>query len=105
VAVHRARGGGVRGDALAELGRADTIIYSFYQGGQSGSPLVVFTTSAHAVAGTDLNPISLTEALPTLGFVDTLVISTLGATAIPELASLTLLGIGAVGLIGYGWRR
>ena len=27
------------------------------------------------------------------------------ATAVPAPASLTLLGIGAVGLLGYGWRR
>jgi hypothetical protein len=26
-------------------------------------------------------------------------------TAVPEPGSLTLVGIGAVGLIGYGWRR
>jgi hypothetical protein len=27
------------------------------------------------------------------------------ATGVPEPASLTLLGIGALGLLGYGWRR
>jgi hypothetical protein len=27
------------------------------------------------------------------------------ATAAPEPASLTLLGLGALGLLGYGWRR
>jgi hypothetical protein len=27
------------------------------------------------------------------------------ATAAPEPASLTLLGIGALGLLGYGWRK
>ena len=27
------------------------------------------------------------------------------ASAVPEPASLTLLGIGALGLLGYGWRR
>jgi hypothetical protein len=27
------------------------------------------------------------------------------ATAAPEPASLTLLGLGALGLLGYGWRK
>jgi hypothetical protein len=31
--------------------------------------------------------------------------ATLGTPAAPEPTSLTLLGIGAVGIIGYGWRR
>jgi hypothetical protein len=36
---------------------------------------------------------------------DTLVISESGSPATPEPASLTLLGIGAVGLLGYGCYR
>jgi hypothetical protein len=36
---------------------------------------------------------------------DTLVIATSSTAAAPEPASLTLLGVGAVGLLGYGWRR
>ena len=31
--------------------------------------------------------------------------ATPNATSVPEPASLTLLGIGALGLLGYGWRK
>jgi hypothetical protein len=42
----------------------------------------------------------LTVATP-----DTLVITSSSTTTTPEPASVTLLGVGAVGLLGYGWRK
>jgi hypothetical protein len=50
-------------------------------------------------------PFSYPTSLGSLTFTSFGDTGTFTATAIPEPASLTLLGIGAVGLIGYGWRR
>jgi hypothetical protein len=160
----------VWGCALAGPGRADTITYDLYSGGQNGTLVIEFTTPAYVVGTTDLDPFTLTTAPSFLdatgdlfgvigppGFqpgyeffgadgssflaiindpygnpsnqfptspgvfsldssyasdssgqnavsLDTLVVTGPSTTAAPEPASLTLLGIGALGLAGYGWR-
>jgi hypothetical protein len=53
------------GCVLAGPGRAD-FVYGFFSGGQSGPPLVEFTTPSLVAFRTDLNPITLTEAVPGL---------------------------------------
>jgi hypothetical protein len=48
---------------------------------------------------------TLTLYMGTSGFVNEFRILVAQATAVPEPASLTLLGLGAICTLGYGWRR
>jgi hypothetical protein len=58
------------------------------------------STSTGQPFGTDLGPLVFSSVAGTSTFT-----ATTSTTATPEPASLTLLGVGAVGLLGYGWRQ
>jgi hypothetical protein len=68
---------------------------------------IVIDTGSHVEDGTSQFMTSTGFGL--VGSIDTTVAvyvaSTDAATTAPEPTSLTLLGIGAAGLLGYGWRR
>ena len=84
--------------------------------GGFGWKVGVFATSISVLQGgsatTDfldtvsLQSVTLTDGTPLSGVTfDSGLLLTPGASAAPEPASLTLLGLGAAGLLGYGWRR
>jgi hypothetical protein len=58
-----------------------------------GTSEVITFTGASPTSGPHLNGLELRDLGPA------------APTAVPEPASLTLLGIGALGLLGYGWRK
>jgi hypothetical protein len=69
-------------------------------GAANGYELLSFT-----VQGTGSDTLALSERNDPFDFALDDVSLNPATTATPEPASLTLLGLGAAGLLGYGWRR
>jgi hypothetical protein len=102
--------GSLRGGTLT--GPPSEAFFEYNDGhmGPAGTLFVTFTVSQFPTSPgtyTNLDPINTTlrddMAIP-YPTPDKVVITESSSTATPEPASLTLLGIGAVGLLGYGCR-
>ena len=91
------------GDATGINGSADYLATP--DGYVSGDPLSgTMTRDDTTIAGLGLTPGTYTWTWGSGPTADSFVLN-FNATAAPEPASLTLLGLGAAGLAGYGWRR
>jgi hypothetical protein len=87
-------------------GRGGSLAVS--SGYQSGSPITASSTWDNTtISGLGLTPGTYTWTWGSAanGTADSLEVFIPSASATPEPASLTLLGLGSLGLLGYGWRR
>jgi hypothetical protein len=96
------------GDAVGISGSTlthDIIVPSGYKSGASLMSNMSFGNTTISKLGLTPGTYKWTWGSAANGTADFLEVDIPSATGVPEPASLTLLGIGSLSLLGYGWRR